>query len=110
MPSALSQLLDTPGVRARAGTVVLAGEALSPPVLSAVQAALPGAAVLNIYGPTEATVYATAWDRTGRDTAPSIGGPIGNVRAYVLDARLSVVPVGVVGELYLAGPGWLGGM
>ena len=106
VPSAASQLLDPARDTPRAGTLVLAGEGLSPAVLASVQAALPGATVHNIYGPTEATVYATAWDSTGRDdTVPLIGGPIWNMRAYVLDRRLDVVPVGVAGELYLAGPG-----
>ncbi len=106
VPSAASQLLDPARDNPRAGTLVLAGEGLSPAVLASVQAALPGATVHNIYGPTEATVYATAWDSTGRDdTVPLIGGPIWNMRAYVLDQRLAVVPVGVAGELYLAGPG-----
>jgi glyine---[glycyl-carrier protein] ligase len=106
VPSAFYQLLDLPGDTPRAGTVAFAGEALTPSVLAAVQAALPGATVLNIYGPTETTVYATAWDTTGRDdTVPLIGGPICNMRAYVLDERLEPVAVGVGGELYLAGLG-----
>jgi amino acid adenylation domain-containing protein len=106
VPSAISQLQGSLGTRVRVGTVVLAGEALTPPAVTAVQVALPGAAVHNIYGPTESTVYATAWSATGRnDTVPLIGGPIWNVRAYVLDGRLGVVPAGVAGELYLAGPG-----
>jgi len=106
VPSTISSLLNPSSHPPRAGTVVLAGEALTRPVLASVRAALPGATVLNIYGPTEATVYAAAWDTTGRDdTVPLIGGPIWNMRAYVLDQQLNAVPVGVAGELYLAGPG-----
>ncbi|MEU2169547.1 amino acid adenylation domain-containing protein, partial [Micromonospora chersina] len=105
VPSALAELLGTGAASARAGTVVLAGEALTSATVAAVRSALPDAAVLNIYGPTEATVYATAWTAGPTDTVPLIGGPIWNVRAYVLDARLGVVPPGVAGELYLAGPG-----
>ena len=108
VPSALSEVLSAPGAKARARTVVLAGEALTARAVAAIGAALPGAEVRNIYGPTEATVYATAW-RAGRADAPAmgqnppIGRPVWNTRALVLDAALQLVPAGVAGELYLAG-------
>ncbi|MEN0135621.1 MAG: amino acid adenylation domain-containing protein, partial [Rhodococcus sp. (in: high G+C Gram-positive bacteria)] len=63
-----------------------------------------GAALHNLYGPTEAAV-----DVTFHRTDPSasgpvpIGAPVWNTRVYVLDSRLRPVPVGVPGELYLAG-------
>ncbi|MEV6118378.1 amino acid adenylation domain-containing protein [Streptomyces sp. NPDC052109] len=58
----------------------------------------------NLYGPTETTVWSTGKELAGEDTdASSIGSPIGNTRVYVLDERLSPVPVGVAGELYIAG-------
>ncbi|MER6029505.1 amino acid adenylation domain-containing protein [Streptomyces sp. NPDC001851] len=65
-------------------------------------AKVPG---LNVYGPTEGTVLATA---TGLDvTHPGngIGRPIDNVRVHVLDDRLRPVGVGLPGEIYLAGEG-----
>ncbi|MFL6335980.1 MAG: amino acid adenylation domain-containing protein [Pyrinomonadaceae bacterium] len=58
----------------------------------------------NVYGPTECTVDATAQLLTESD-APSIGRPLSNMRAYVLDSRLRPVPVGSPGELHIAGAG-----
>ncbi|MBL1118510.1 amino acid adenylation domain-containing protein [Streptomyces sp. 110] len=109
VPSAFAQVLAHGEVNTSAETVVLAGEALSAHAVAAIRNAIPGCRIANIYGPTEATVYATAWysDReadTG-DQAPPIGRPISNTRVYVLDSGLQPVPVGVTGELYIAGDG-----
>ena len=67
----------------------------------------PGAELHNLYGPTEAAIDVTAWAcrRAEGELTPPIGTPIWNTRAYVLDAWLEPVPVGVVGELYIAGAG-----
>jgi amino acid adenylation domain-containing protein/non-ribosomal peptide synthase protein (TIGR01720 family) len=107
VPSAFGQLLAQGALAVRADTVVLAGEALSAKAVAEVRAALPGARIANIYGPTEATVYAAAWydDGSGVDTAPPIGRPVADTRAYVLDAALRPVPRGVPGQLYLGGRG-----
>ncbi|MFC9515899.1 non-ribosomal peptide synthase/polyketide synthase [Nocardiaceae bacterium NPDC056970] len=65
---------------------------------------IAGAPVHNLYGPTEATVQATRHEATGADTGVvPIGAPVWNTQAFVLDGRLNPVPVGVPGELYLAG-------
>ncbi|MFJ2833710.1 condensation domain-containing protein, partial [Streptomyces sp. NPDC087263] len=67
-----------------------------------------GSRVWNTYGPTEATVITTATPTAldaGLETAPSIGGPLPNSRVYVLDGFLRPVPVGVTGEVYIAGAG-----
>jgi amino acid adenylation domain-containing protein len=65
--------------------------------------------LVNHYGPTENTVVATSGrvDPSAKwaDDAPPIGRPIANVRAYVLDRLLRLVPIGVPGELYLGGDG-----
>ncbi|MDG5803808.1 amino acid adenylation domain-containing protein [Streptomyces ossamyceticus] len=107
VPSALAAVLEHGGLPAATGTVVLAGEALPGTLVDAVLAAAPGARVVNAYGPTEATVYATAWstDRPAPAGAPPIGRPLPGTTALVLDAALRLVPAGVVGELYLGGAG-----
>jgi acyl-coenzyme A synthetase/AMP-(fatty) acid ligase len=63
--------------------------------------------VVNHYGPSENTVIATAGvlpPDLPSDVPPSIGKPIDNTRAYILDDAMQPVPIGVVGELCLAGP------
>jgi amino acid adenylation domain-containing protein len=67
-----------------------------------------GRTMFNAYGPTETTVDATVWRcRPGPEAgaAVPIGRPVLNTRVYVLDAALRPVPMGVVGELYIAGTG-----
>jgi amino acid adenylation domain-containing protein/non-ribosomal peptide synthase protein (TIGR01720 family) len=107
VPSALGRLLAEDVVHVGADTVVLAGEALPARTVERVRAAAPGCQVMNIYGPTEATVYAAAYlcDPADPDREPPIGRPVGGARAYVLDDRLRPVPVGAPGELFLAGTG-----
>jgi amino acid adenylation domain-containing protein/non-ribosomal peptide synthase protein (TIGR01720 family) len=107
VPSAFAQVLSQGCVAVTADHVVLAGEALSARAVQEIRAALPGSQIANIYGPTEATVYATAWYSDGEDCdqAPPIGKPISNTQVYVLDSGLRPVPVGVAGEFYIAGRG-----
>ncbi|OBI64088.1 hypothetical protein A5666_09050 [Mycolicibacterium fortuitum] len=81
-------------------TLVTGGEAC-PAELVAAWA--PGRRMFNAYGPTEVTIWAT-WSALSVGQPVRIGAPVPGTYAYVLDARLNPAPVGVVGELYLAGP------
>lgn len=62
-------------------------------------------AVWNLYGPTETTIWSTSHRITHPETSVPIGRPILNTQTYILDAALTPVPVGVVGELYIGGAG-----
>ncbi|MEV6364243.1 non-ribosomal peptide synthase/polyketide synthase [Nocardia asteroides] len=84
--------------------VFASGEALPAADAQRLRALIPGVAVHNLYGPTEAAVDVTFHEVTDADTVTvPIGAPVANTALYVLDARLRPVPVGVPGELYLAG-------
>ncbi|GIH27672.1 hypothetical protein Aph01nite_59820 [Acrocarpospora phusangensis] len=83
--------------------VGVGGEAV-PDSLWSELAALHSTEAVNLYGPTEATVDALI-ARVSDSDRPTVGRPVGNTRAYVLDAGLRPVPPGVTGELYLSGPG-----
>ncbi|MDT0610037.1 non-ribosomal peptide synthetase [Streptomyces lancefieldiae] len=107
VPSMLGAFLGDPAAAGCTGLrrVVCSGEALPPELQRRFFELLPGVELHNLYGPTEAAVDVTAWECGPAEQARSvpIGAPIRNVSTYVLDAALRPVPVGVAGELYLAG-------
>ncbi len=90
------------------GGAAAAPAAVSPAAVERVLAACPDLQVVDGYGTTETTAFATAHAVTRATGVPDplpIGQPVDNTRAYVLDAALRPVPPGVPGELYLAGTG-----
>ncbi|HEU4558056.1 MAG TPA: amino acid adenylation domain-containing protein [Longimicrobium sp.] len=86
-------------------TVMASGEALPGDLRDRFFARLPGVALHNLYGPTEAAVDVTWHPCTAdeRGGAVPIGRPVANTRIHVLDPRGAVCPVGVPGELHIAG-------
>ncbi|MGE6764044.1 non-ribosomal peptide synthase/polyketide synthase, partial [Corallococcus interemptor] len=104
VPSAMAQLLRLNAVPPSVRVINLAGEALPETLAKQVYAVPTVQKLYNLYGPSEDTTYSTA-SLVGRDEVPLIGRPLPATRAYVLDASLQPVPVGVAGELYLAGEG-----
>ncbi|MBD2020581.1 amino acid adenylation domain-containing protein [Leptolyngbya sp. FACHB-36] len=91
--------------------VIVGGEkALRSSYINWCQRVNPQVRWLNTYGPTEATVTATLYDPAASEFAPTladipIGRPISNTQVYILDSQLQLVPVGVPGELHIAGVG-----
>ncbi|HEU5132212.1 MAG TPA: amino acid adenylation domain-containing protein, partial [Pyrinomonadaceae bacterium] len=106
VPSAMTELIRMRGVPASVKVVNLAGEPLHKPLAQRVYEVPNIERLLNLYGPSEDTTYSTwAWIDKNDTQPPTIGRPIANTQAYVLDAQLRSVPIGVIGELYLSGDG-----
>lgn len=61
--------------------------------------------IINVYGPTETTIWSTSCKLSDRSEAISIGRPIANTLIYILDQQQQLTPIGVPGELYIGGAG-----
>ncbi|HEX8151320.1 MAG TPA: amino acid adenylation domain-containing protein, partial [Pyrinomonadaceae bacterium] len=106
VPSAMAELVRAGGVPDSVLTVNLAGEPLKRALVEDVYERTNAGRVWNLYGPSEDTTYSTfALVERGAPGEPTIGRPVANTRAYVLDQHLRPVPAGVAGELYLGGAG-----
>jgi amino acid adenylation domain-containing protein len=107
VPSAMAELLRINGVPSSVRTVNLAGEALRPNLVEQLFKESNVERVFNLYGPSEDTTYSTyaCLKRAEPNERVPIGKPISNTHAYVLDKEYQPVPVGVIGELFLAGQG-----
>ena len=100
----MAELVRMAGIPDSVKVVNLAGEALPESLVEQIYANTKVDKVYNLYGPTEDTTYST-YTLVQRGSAVTVGRPIANTQAYILDTHLSPVPVGVAGELYLAGEG-----
>ncbi|MFJ5552101.1 amino acid adenylation domain-containing protein [Streptomyces sp. NPDC093225] len=101
-PSGWNLLLRSGLDRARV-TALTGGEAL--PAELAGELCSRVDRLVNVYGPTETTIWSTSWEVPGDGGPVAIGRPIANTSVYVLDRALRPVPAGVPGELYIGGAG-----
>ncbi len=106
VPSAMRELVAHSHLPSSVQTVNLAGEPLTRALAQQVYTQPQVARLYNLYGPSEDTTYST-WLLVESDESgePTIGRPIANTQAYILDEQMQPVPLGVVGELYLGGDG-----
>ncbi|WP_406729897.1 amino acid adenylation domain-containing protein [Streptomyces sp. GD-15H] len=101
-PTLWQALMATEADQVRGLRKLVGGEALPPALAARMHGS--GVAAFNLYGPTETTIYSTGAPLSSA-AVPPIGRPLANTRVYVLDDRARPVPVGVAGELYIAGAG-----
>ncbi|AGC44904.1 non-ribosomal peptide synthetase [Myxococcus stipitatus DSM 14675] len=109
-PSLARALMAEPeSVEALSGLrrLMVGGEALPSSLGTTLRQALgEGARLLNMYGPTETTIWSSTHDvRDESSPVASIGSPFSRTQFYLLDAKLRPVPVGVPGELFIGGAG-----
>lgn len=111
VPSLLRELLKLmshPETRLDALSVVISsGEALTADLAESFAKELPHARLLNLYGSSEVAADVTWSDLSERETTDrvTIGRPIWNTEAYIVDGRMEITPIGVAGELYIGGAG-----
>jgi natural product biosynthesis luciferase-like monooxygenase protein len=106
-PSMARMLAEDAGARAALKglrRMLVGGEAL-PGRLAGDLAALTGGEVLNMYGPTETTIWSSVEATRGEEGVVNIGRPIANTALYVLDEGARPVPDGTPGELWIGGEG-----
>ncbi len=103
VPSAMHALLAVGRLPEGIRCVVLGAEVLKRSLVNQLHALDPGRRVVNVYGPTEDTVYSTTAEVSVGMEKITIGKSVSGSRSYILDDSMQPVPVGVEGELYLAG-------
>lgn len=105
VPSIITQLLQVDGLPASVRIVNLAGEPLQNKIVEQIYQNNKIQKVFNLYGPSEDTTYSTFALLKKEDSIVTIGCPIDNTQAYLLDTQLQPVPIGVPGEIYIGGAG-----
>lgn len=84
--------------------MMVGGEAF-PPALARELRGLVGGVVMNMYGPTETTIWSTVQELDGTDAGVPLGRPLANQQVYILDSRQQPLPPGIPGELVIGGRG-----
>jgi hypothetical protein len=99
---------EAPGIFSSLRYLLTGGEQADPHALRRIIEHGPPEALINPYGPTETTVFATVHrcnELPEDETIVPIGRPVENTTVYILDEYLQPLPPGVVGELFIGGPG-----
>jgi natural product biosynthesis luciferase-like monooxygenase protein len=107
-PSMASMLLaGEPSRRALSAldVMMVGGEAFPMQVAQQLRELLPEGRILNMYGPTETTIWSSTWELDGLEHGITVGTPIANTQLYVLDRHGRRVPPGGIGELVIGGDG-----
>lgn len=106
VPSAIATLLKDQAIPTSVRTINLAGESLPNNLVQQLYQLDHVQRVFNLYGPSEDTTYSTyALIAPNHQEIITIGRPINNTQAYVLDRFLQPVPIGIAGELHISGAG-----
>ncbi|HLP58795.1 MAG TPA: amino acid adenylation domain-containing protein, partial [Candidatus Deferrimicrobium sp.] len=113
-PSLFNLIVNSPGFSSKTlnvlRLVMMGGEEINANDVEKAHALCPHLHMMNHYGPTETTIGSIArfldFDKFEEfKMAPTIGKPLNNTRAYIMDKEFNVVPIGVVGGLYIGGDG-----
>ena len=104
VPSAVRELLRLRAVPNTVQVINLAGEPLSTELVDQIYRETNVHKVFDLYGPTETTTYSTGALRKAGEP-PTIGTPLANEQAYLLDPCLRPVPIGIPGEIFIGGAG-----
>ncbi len=104
VPSGMAELVRSGELPKSVVTVNLAGEPLKTQLVNEIYDQVSVEKVYDLYGPSEDTTYSTCALRHANEIA-TIGKPIANKQAYILDEKRRLAPIGVPGELYLGGQG-----
>jgi amino acid adenylation domain-containing protein len=112
-PTVIAQLMQSKGLPASVRAINLSGEAVPKGLPEVLYHSTSAEKIFNFYGISEITTHATGTllqrrspdDSTSEAGVPVIGRPIDGATAYILDAHMNPVPIGLTGELYIGGAG-----
>jgi amino acid adenylation domain-containing protein len=104
VPSAMSEILDANLIPPNTKVINLAGEALTANLADRIHQAKPGIKLYDLYGPSEDTTYST-FARRDHGARATIGKPVSNTTAYIVNEQGRLLPPGIAGELLLGGAG-----
>jgi amino acid adenylation domain-containing protein len=106
VPSAIKVLLENDAIPSSTRVVNLAGESLAKEIINDLLERSHCQRAFNLYGPSEDTTYSTYNEFNDKiSRVPEIGQPIDNTKTYILSKDGNILPIGVIGELYLSGAG-----